>query len=285
MMPTGSTELICLLGSPVKHSISPKMHNTAFEALGLDYSYMAFDVNESHLLDAITGLKTIGCRNFNLTMPLKTAIIPYLDEIDQAAELANAVNTVVNENGKLKGYTTDGIGFLQSMTDCGIDYKNKTITILGAGGAATSIIVQAAIDGVAKINIFKRKNASFNKIVDFADKISHSTDCDVFVYDMADNDALKFSLEESDILINGTNVGMGDDNSSLIPKEYLYKDLTVCDVIYHPPMTKLLKDAAEIGCKIMNGKYMLLYQGASAFKLWTNKDMPINLIKSTCFND
>lgn len=284
MNPTGSTNLICLLGSPVSHSISPAMHNTAFDALGLDFSYMAFDVSKEDLPTAVEGLKKINCCNFNLTMPLKTAIIPLLDEIDEAAELAQSVNTCVCQDGKLVGYTTDGIGFLQSMKDCGIKYSGTTITILGAGGAATSIITQAAMEGVEKINIFKRKNASFQKVVDFADRLTKSTDCDLFVYDMEDMDILNFSLQESDILINSTNVGMGDDDRSLVPKEFLHPGLTVCDVIYHPAETRLLKDAKACGCKTMNGKYMLLYQGAAAFKLWTGKDMPIDLIKETCFD-
>lgn len=284
MNPTGSTQLICLLGSPVSHSISPAMHNTAFDALGLDFSYMAFDVSKEDLPTAVEGLKKINCCNFNLTMPLKTAIIPLLDEIDEAAELAQSVNTCVCQDGKLVGYTTDGIGFLQSMKDCGIKYAGTTITILGAGGAASSIITQAAIEGVEKINIFKRKNASFQKVVDFADRLTKSTNCDLFVYDMEDMDILNFSLQESDILINSTNVGMGDDDRSLVPKEFLHPGLTVCDVIYHPAETRLLKDAKACGCKTMNGKYMLLYQGAAAFKLWTGKDMPIDLIKETCFD-
>ena len=284
MNPTGSTNLICLLGSPVSHSISPAMHNTAFDALGLDFSYMAFDVSKEDLPTAVEGLKKINCCNFNLTMPLKTAIIPLLDEIDEAAELAQSVNTCVCQDGKLVGYTTDGIGFLQSMKDCGINYAGTTITILGAGGAASSIITQAAIEGVEKINIFKRKNGSFQKVVDFADRLTKSTNCDLFVYDMEDMDILNFSLQESDILINSTNVGMGDDDRSLVPKEFLHPDLTVCDVIYHPAETRLLKDAKACGCKTMNGKYMLLYQGAAAFKLWTGKDMPIDLIKETCFD-
>lgn len=284
MNPTGSTNLICLLGSPVSHSISPAMHNTAFDALGLDFSYMAFDVSKEDLPTAVEGLKKINCCNFNLTMPLKTAIIPLLDEIDEAAELAQSVNTCVCQDGKLVGYTTDGIGFLQSMKDCGIKYSGTTITILGAGGAATSIITQAAMEGVEKINIFKRKNASFQKVVDFADRLTKSTECDLFVYDMEDMDILNFSLQESDILINSTNVGMGDDDRSLVPKEFLHPGLTVCDVIYHPAETRLLKDAKACGCKTMNGKYMLLYQGAAAFKLWTGKDMPIDLIKETCFD-
>ena len=284
MNPTGSTSLICLLGSPVSHSISPAMHNTSFDALNLDYSYMAFDVTQDNLADAVNGLKTLNCRGFNLTMPLKTAIIPFLDEIDDAAALSKSVNTCVFANGRLKGYTTDGIGFLQAMTDCGIKYIGKTITVLGAGGAGTSIITQAALDGVDKINIFKRKNASFDSVVDYADKLTRSTNCDVFVYDMADDNLLEFSLQESDILINSTNVGMGDDDTSLVPKEFLHSQLTVTDVIYHPPETHLLKDAKSVGCKTMNGKYMLLYQGAAAFKLWTGEDMPIDLIKASCFD-
>ncbi len=285
MQPSGTTRLTCLLGSPVSHSISPAMHNTAFEALGLDYSYMAFDISESQIKNAIDALKLLNCRGFNLTMPLKTAIIPYLDELSEAARLSHSVNTCVFEDGKLIGHTTDGIGFMEAMTDSGISYKNKVITILGAGGAATSIIVQAALDGVSKINIFKRKNATFDKIVDFADKITRSTDCDVFVFDMADATTLEFCLQESDILINGTNVGMGDDDSSLVPVEFLRKELIVTDVIYHPAYTRLLKDAKSLGCKVMNGRYMLLYQGAAAFKLWTGQDMPIDLIKEKCFTE
>ena len=284
MNPTGSTQLICLLGSPVSHSISPAMHNTAFDALGLNYSYMAFDVSKDDLPTAVAGLKKINCCNFNLTMPLKTAIIPLLDEVDEAARLAQSVNTCVCQNGKLVGYTTDGIGFLQSMKDSGIKYTGTTITILGAGGAASSIITQAAMEGVSKINIFKRKNASFQNVVDFADRLTKSTECDLFVYDMEDMDILSFSLQESDILINSTNVGMGDDDRSLVPKEFLHPGLTVCDVIYHPAETRLLKDAKACGCKTMNGKYMLLYQGAAAFKLWTGEDMPIDLIKEKCFD-
>ncbi|SDB06580.1 shikimate dehydrogenase [Pseudobutyrivibrio sp. YE44] len=284
MNPIGSTKLMCLLGNPVSHSISPAMHNLSFDELNLDCSYMAFNIEENNFKAAVDGLKAMGCVGFNLTMPFKTAIIPLLDEIDSVASLAHSVNTVVNEDGKLKGYTTDGYGFLKSMEECGISYKGTTMTVLGAGGVATSIVTQAAKDGVSKINIFKRKNATFEKTVDFADRISKATECDCFVYDMADNDILEFSLQESDILINGTNVGMGDDDTSLIPKDFLHPSLTVCDTIYHPEQTRLLKDAASKGCKTMNGKFMLLYQGAAAFKLWTGQDMPVDIVKEKYFS-
>lgn len=283
MNPIGSTRLYCLLGNPVAHSISPSMHNLAFDTLGIDSSYMAFCLEPENLAKVVEGLKAMNCGGFNLTMPFKTSIIPLLDEIDEVASLAHSVNTVVNENGKLHGYTTDGIGFLKSMTECNIQYKGSTISMLGAGGVATSIITQAATEGVSKINIFKRKNATFDKVVDYADKISKATECDVFVYDIADMDIMEFSLQESDILINGTNVGMGDDDTSLVPKEFLHPNLKVCDTIYHPEMTRLLKDAASVGCKTMNGKFMLLYQGAAAFKLWTNQDMPVDIVKQKYF--
>ena len=284
MNPIGSTKLLCLLGNPVSHSISPAMHNLSFDTLNLDYSYMAFNIEEDNFNTAVEGLKALGCVGFNLTMPFKNAIIPLLDEIDSVASLAHSVNTVVNEDGKLKGYTTDGYGFLKSMTECGISYKGSTLTMLGAGGVATSIVTQAANDGVSKINIFKRKNATFEKTLDFADRISKAAECDCFVYDMADKDILEFSLQESDILINGTNVGMGDDDTSLVPPEFLHPALTVCDTIYHPEQTRLLKDAAAKGCKTMNGKFMLLYQGAAAFKLWTGQDMPVEIVKERYFS-
>ena len=179
MVLSGQTQLVCLLGSPVAHSISPAMHNTSFEALGLDFGYMAFDIKEDQIKAAVDALRTLNCKGFNLTMPLKNAIIPYVDELSEEARLAHSVNTCLFEGGKLKGYTTDGIGFLNAMTDSGIDYHDKVVTVLGAGGAAKSIIVSAALHGVSKINVFKRKNASFDAVVDFADRITHASDCDV----------------------------------------------------------------------------------------------------------
>lgn len=285
MNPTGTTRLTCLLGQPVSHSISPKMHNTSFEYLGLDYSYMAFDIDESKIGEAVNSLKLLNCRGFNLTMPLKHCIIPHLDHISDAARLSNSVNTVVIENGELYGHTTDGIGFMDALKDSNIDYQDKRILMLGAGGAAQSIITQAAIDGVKEIFIFKRKNATFNDVCEYANKITSSTNCNVSVHDMANMDDLKSCIDRCDIVINGTNVGMGDDDNTLIPKEFFRSELIVTDVIYHPAKTRMLREAEECGCKIMNGKYMLLFQGAAAFKIWTGKEMPIQLVKDTCFKE
>jgi len=283
MNPKATTTLCCLLGHPVAHSISPTMHNTAFEALGLDYSYMAFDITEDQIGAACDALKLMNCRGFNLTMPLKVAVIPYLDELTQTAKLCQAVNTVINDNGKLIGHSTDGIGYMDSLADAGIDISGGTMTILGAGGAATSIIATAAISGLKRINIFKRKNATFSETVDFASMVTKETGCEVNVFDMADMDALSSCIKESTILTNATNVGMGDDDNSLIPKEFFFKDLIVSDIIYHPAKTRMLKDAEEAGCRIINGKYMLLFQGAAAFKEWTGLDMPVDLVKEKVF--
>ena len=191
---TGTTRLTCLLGSPVAHSISPQMHNEAFRLLGLDYVYTAFDISPQNLPDAVHALKLLNVRGYNLTMPHKTAILPFMDELTPAAKLAQAVNTVTYESGRLIGHTTDGIGYMHSVKDAGYDILGKNMTLLGAGGAATAICTQAALDGVKNIYMFKRKNASWKTAQDFADKVTRTTDCQVFLYDIADTYQLKQAL-------------------------------------------------------------------------------------------
>lgn len=281
---SGTTGLICLLGHPAAHSISPKMHNASFRMNKLDYAYLAFDITEEKFADTIAGLKAMNCRGFNLTMPFKTTILPYLDEMSEAARLSHSVNTVVLEDGRLMGYSTDGAGYMESVRDAGFDIIGKNMTLLGAGGAATSICVQAALDGVSKIYIFKRNNHTFAEAEAFAEMITEKTAASVFVYDMDDREQLKTCLQNSSILVNATDVGMDGKDFSLVPKEFLYKELIVSDIIYHPAMTPLLKDAAEAGCPYFNGMYMLLYQGAEAFRLWTDTKMPIEEIKRLCFD-
>jgi len=158
---SGHTVLTGLLGSPVSHSISPMMHNLAFKTLGLDYVYLCFDVGTDKLQTVVNGLKNMGVRGFNCTMPDKNLMCELADELSPAAKLIGAVNTVVNDNGILTGYNTDGIGYMQSVKDAGFDIVGKKMTLMGAGGAATSIVVQAALDGVAKINIFARSTSRF----------------------------------------------------------------------------------------------------------------------------
>lgn len=282
---TGTTRLTCLLGSPVAHSISPQMHNEAFRQLGLDYVYTAFDVAPEHLPEAVSALKLFNIRGFNLTMPHKTAMLELVDELTPAAKLAQAVNTVTYEDGRLIGHTTDGVGYMRSVEDAGFSIIGKNMTLLGAGGAATAICTQAALDGVKNIYMFKRKNASWNSVQAFVDNVNRTTDCKVSLYDIQDESQLKQALDNSDILTNATNVGMAPDvTSSPIPASLLDSHLIVSDIIYNPRQTQLLKDAKKAGCPTMNGLYMLLYQGAASFECWTNEKMPVSIIKEKYFN-
>ena len=285
---TGSTILTGLLGSPVAHSVSPAMHNEAFRLLDLDYVYLAFDVGTDSLKDAVKGLKTLGARGFNLTMPDKIAILDLVDELTPAARLAGACNTVINDNGHLIGHTTDGIGYMRSVADAGHDIIGKKMTLLGAGGAATAICTQAALDGVKEIDIFRRNRPeAFAQTVAFADRTAKDTGCKIHVYDFADETQMKKSLAESAILTNATNVGMAPDTDAMpIPDvHFLHPDLIVSDIIYNPRQTQLMKTAASIGCPVFNGMYMLLYQGAAAFECWTGQEMPVAEIKKKYFSN
>ena len=183
---TGHTGLICLLGSPCAHSVSPMMHNASFEALGLDYRYLAFDVNEETLPTAVAGLKVLGARGFNLTMPDKNLMVSLCDELSTAARIIGAVNTVVNENGRLVGHNTDGIGYMQSIKDAGYDIIGKKMTLLGAGGAATAILVQAALDGLKEISVFVRPTSRFyDRLVHTVDELTEITDCRIRICDFS----------------------------------------------------------------------------------------------------
>lgn len=282
---SGHTRLTCLLGSPVSHSISPLMHNEAFRYLGLDYVYLCFDVKEAGMEAAVNGLRTLNAAGFNCTMPDKTRMCELADRLSPAAEMTGAVNTVVNENGCLTGHNTDGIGYMSAVREAGYDIIGKQMTLLGCGGAATAIAVQAALDGVSKLHIFSRKGASFQRAVALADRIHARTACRVEVQELRDRTALKTAVSESAILTNATPLGMSpnEDACPIPDKNILYPELIVSDIIYNPRQTKLMTLAAETGCRTFNGLYMLLFQGAEAFRLWTGHDMPLEHIKETYF--
>lgn len=283
---TGHTRLTGLLGSPVAHSKSPLMHNEAFRLLRLDYVYLCFDVKEDSLKTAFEGLKKLNVAGFNCTMPDKTAICELLDDLSPAAKMIGAVNTVVNENGRYIGHNTDGIGYMQSVKDAGFDIKGETMTLLGAGGAASSIFVQAALDGVKKINLFSIKDRFWEKAEKMVDMVNSNTDCDAKLIELGNDDILNEAISNSKILTNATSVGMAPNTDSCIVKDFsvFNENLIVSDVIYNPMETKLLKIAKEHGCPTFNGIYMLLYQGAEAFKLFTGKDMPMEEIKKKYFS-
>ena len=282
---TGYTKLTGLLGSPVSHSISPMMHNEAFQQLDLDYVYLAYDVDTEHLKSAVDGLRTRNARGFNLSMPNKNAMCELCDSLSPAAEIIGAVNTVVNDDGHLTGHTTDGSGYMRALREDGHDIMGKKITVLGAGGAATSIFVQAALDGVSEISIFSRRSKFFERAESIIAVLRERTDCKINLYDFDNESILRREISESALLVNATSVGMAPnvEQSIITDSSFFHKDLIVSDVIYNPRETKLLKLAREAGCQTQNGLYMLLYQGAEAFKLWTGKEMPVELIKKKYF--
>ena len=285
---TGHTRLTALLGSPVAHSISPLMHNEAFQLLDLDYTYLCFEVNEETLPAAVDGLKACGIRGFNPTMPNKNKIVELLDELSPAARLIGAVNTVVNDDGHLTGYNTDGVGYMQAVKDAGYDITGKTITIMGAGGAATAICAQAALDGVEKIHIFARETSRFwDRTQKLAENINSTLPCKAVLHENKDTAALAQAISESALLLNATSVGMAPNTEGTIIEDtsLYHPDLIVSDVIYNPRETRFLKEAKEAGCRTFNGMYMLLYQGAEAFRLWTGKEMPVKEIKAKFFAD
>lgn len=283
---TGHTRLGGLLGSPVAHSISPMMHNTSFQELGLDYVYLCFDVNQEKLGGVVNALRDMNVYGFNLTMPDKEAVIPYLDELSLAAQLVGAVNTVKNENGHLIGYNTDGIGFMKAVKENGCDVLGKEMTLLGAGGAACAIAAQAAIDGVKCLHLVSRRGRSWEKARKLVDSINEKTNCQADLTDLSDAETLRAHLASSTLLTNGTSVGMAPNTDATpIPDTSMFHpNLTVSDVIYNPRETRLLAEANEKGCKTFNGMYMLLYQGEEAFKIWTGQDMPTELIKERYFS-
>ena len=279
---TGHTELIGLIATPIRHSKSPMMHNTAFEALGLDYAYLAFDFQPDRLEDAVKGLKALGAKGWNVSMPYKTDIIPLLDEISEVSRLCESVNTVINRDGKLYGTVTDGTGYMSALADQGFDIKGKKMTVLGCGGAATAICIQAALDGVKEISIFNANDSFFHRAEENAAKINANTGCVAHAYPLEDTERLRAEIASSALLANATNVGMGklEGVSLITDKTMLRPDLICTDVVYTPEETAFLKLAREAGCPTMNGTGMVLYQGAASFKLWTGMDMPIDAVKA-----
>ena len=284
---TGHTQLTGLLGSPVSHSISPMMHNEAFRQLGLDYVYLAFDVDEEAMATAVNGLRALNVRGFNVTMPGKNVMATLCDRLSPAAEITGAVNTVVNDNGVLTGYTTDGIGYMRAVQDAGHNIIGKKMTLLGAGGAATAVLVQAALDGVSEISVFSIRDGFWERAEKTVALLNERSSCKVRLFDFEEEAILRKEISESSILTNGTSVGMAPntDRSIITDTTMFHKDLIVSDVIYNPRETKLLKLAKEAGCQTFNGLYMLLYQGAEAFKLWTGQDMPVDIIKKKYFSE
>jgi shikimate dehydrogenase len=275
---TTRTKLVAILGSPVSHTLSPAMHNAAFRDLGLDYYYLPIEVSSENLGAVVGGLRWLNYAGFNVTMPHKVGIIKYLDEIDGLAELVGAVNTVVIRDGRLKGYNTDGTGFIHALEqEKGIAVRDKKILILGAGGAAKSIALALAASNVREIAICNRTP---DKAVELAAHINRQLrPCSRFL--QLEPDSAAASLAEMDIIINTTSIGMAPDLEGLpLDTRLLNPRQLVCDIVYHPLQTRFLREAENIGCPTMNGLGMLIYQGAEAFSLWTGQPAPVAVMRA-----
>ncbi|MDO6851691.1 shikimate dehydrogenase [Priestia megaterium] len=283
----GRTQLIGLIATPIGHSLSPVMHNTSFRKLGLNYVYMAFEVENQQIEDVLAGFRALNMRSFNVSMPNKMKISPYLDEVTPAARFVGAVNTVVNENGKLIGYNTDGIGYVRELKESGVDIQGKKMTLMGAGDVGSAVAIQCAIDGASEIHIFNREDESYLRALKNADIINNEIDgnCKATVHHIEDTEFLKSSIGSSDILTNATGVGMNPhEGQSIIPdSSWLRPELIVSDVVYNPRKTKLLEMAESVGCKAINGLGMMLWQGAKASELWTCEEMPVDYVKEQMF--
>ena len=271
----GYTRLAAVVANPIKHSISPFIHNSAFEATNTNGVYLAWEVDATELAETVANIRRYQMYGINLSMPYKEQVIPYLDQLSEEACLIGAVNTVVNREGTLIGYNTDGKGFFKSLPSFKI--SRKRLVLLGAGGAAKAILAQAILDGVSQISVFVR-SSSIEKTRPYLEKIKNATGFRVDLFALEDVQGLQDSTTQADLLVNATSVGM-DGSSQPIPTSIVLPEkLMVADVIYQPFETPFLKWAKEQGNQSINGLGMLLYQAAEAFELWTGKEMPTDQI-------
>lgn len=261
----GSTQLVGVFGSPIAHTASPAMHNAAFAALKMNWSYLAFHVDPKNLRSALAGIRDMNFRGVNLTVPHKVLALELVDEVDSEARKLGAVNTVVVEAGKLRGFNTDGYGFAKAIKeDFNMPLKGKRVLILGAGGAGRAIAAQCQLEGTAKIIVANRTRAH---IMAGVETIAFTP-----------RDIQKAALEV-DLLVNATTVGLKPDETLPVTPETFSPKLAVYDVIYNPIETPLIRQASEAGAKVANGLSMLLHQGAKAFEIWTKRKAPLTVMR------
>ena len=286
---TGHTELVGLMAYPIRHTQSPVTHNLAYDINGDDVIQLAFEVDQSSLKDAVQSIRALKMLGSNISMPNKTAVLQYLDEVDEAAELCGAVNTVVNlrdekgeVSGRLKGYNTDGMGYWHSLSEENICFKGMKMVLIGTGGAASAIAVTGALEGVSEIHIFNRKDSFWNRGVELVQTIREHTLCTATLDSLDDHALLKERMMDADLFCDATGAGMHPlENVSNIPDvSFFRKDLIVTDTVYVPKETVMMKQAKEAGCtRVMNGMGMMLFQALTAIELYTGKKTPADYMK------
>ena len=284
------TKLYALIGSPVGHSGSPAMQNYSFEKLGLDCAYLALDIALEKTKASLAPFRTLHVGGFNVTMPCKTEVARLVEHLSPAAELIGACNTVVvEEDGTMTGHNTDGVGFVRNLKEHGVEVKGQKIVLLGTGGAATAIAVQAALDGAAEIAIFNQKDEFYANGEKTVEKLRKAVPgiSSVSINDLGDTELLREAVKNADILVNATRAGMSPLEDVIpVPEDVLRPELAVADVVYNPRETLLVRKAKEAGCRAaVGGIGMLLWQGAAAFELFTGQAMPAAEVKGKFFSE
>jgi shikimate dehydrogenase len=270
----GQTIVCAVFGDPVAHSFSPAMHNAAYRALGMNCVYIACHVRANRLQDATQAIRALGFKGANVTVPHKKAIAAHLDELCGDALQSGSVNTIVNRDGRLLGYSTDGIGFVRSLhAEAGYEPAGKNILILGAGGSATALLYRLIGSGIASLTMVNR---DFAKAVNLQERVRLNTRFEMRVKGF--NELTASDLESADLLINTTTVGLHDD-VSLIPPHFLHPDLFVYDIVYKRGGTTLVNEAQAAGCRVLSGLALLLHQGAESFRLWFEREPPVAVMR------
>jgi shikimate dehydrogenase len=273
------TELVAVIGNPVRHSLSPAIHNAAFQAKGLNFVYLAFEVED--VAAALAGVRGLGIRGLSVTIPHKVTVMDCLDEIDPVAKEIGSVNTVVNREGSLFGCSTDGPGALEALREAGVETEGKTVTMLGAGGAARAVGFALAGEGRSAAMRIVALREEWERTRALAVQLAAYAHIPVEPACLEDEEGFRSAVEGADLLIHATPVGMHPNvNESLVPPEWLDPGVTVFDVVYTPRRTRLLKNAVQVGCPVVEGLGMFVHQAAVQFRLWTGEDPPVDLMRS-----
>ncbi|MEM1525449.1 MAG: shikimate dehydrogenase [Nitrososphaerales archaeon] len=271
-----STRLICVIGSPIEHSLSPIMQNEAFKSKGLNYVYLAFNIKPNGLKAAIEGFKVMNVKGFNVTIPHKVSIITYLDSLDETALDTGAVNTVVNDNGRFIGYNTDVKGFIEPLKRRISNIQTMKVIILGSGGAARACVSALIREGCKNITILARTISKAEDLVTYIYKRTNIK-CSI---DLLIDEKISKVIKNADIIVNATPIGMYPNiNESPIPLNLIKPNMIVYDIVYNPLKTKLIKDAEAVNAITIPGYEMLVEQGAASFRLWTGIEPPKDIME------
>lgn len=276
MLTISGKTLICgVIGDPIEHTMSPVMHNAAFEHLGIDYAYLPFQVKREDLGQAIAGMRALNIRGLNVTIPHKVAIVPFMDKLDPLAAKIGAINTIINNKGGLTGYNTDATGFLRAINEKGIPVAGRNVALLGAGGAARALAFILAENG-AHLVIFNR---TLNTARECAANIQEVFHQEAAALEL--NEAnLKATLGQVNIIVNTTSVGMTPDvNGTPVDASLLRPGMVVVDIVYNPLKTRLLTEAERAGATIVDGLDMFVWQGALALEIWTGQKAPAHIMR------